>query len=266
MTTDPRPLAAVTGASSGIGYELARQFAAHGFDLVLPVHVGPLGETRRACEALGARVDEVPADLATYAGVEALAARITATGRPLEALALNAGVGLGGDFARQTALDDELRLIQLNVVSTVHLAKRVLPAMVARGRGRLLFTSSVEALTPGPLQAVYAASKAFVSSFAEALREELKDSGVTVTSLLPGATDTNFFARAGLTTTPLGKGPKDDPAVVARQGFEAMMAGKDRLVAGSPLNKAVAALSAITPEPLKAAIFHRLSEPADGEG
>ncbi|MEU6737880.1 SDR family NAD(P)-dependent oxidoreductase [Streptosporangium sandarakinum] len=263
-TNTDRPLAVVTGASSGIGYELAAQFARNGFDLVIAAEDAELDTAARSLRDLGAEVESVRVDLAEYEGVERLYEAVRATGRPAEAVAINAGVGAGGDFARDTSLEDELRLIRLNVTSSVHLAKRVTRDMVARGRGRILFTSSIAATMPGPFQAVYHASKAFVQSFAEGIRNELKDTGVTVTALMPGPTDTEFFERAGMEDTRIGSGHKDDPAEVARQGFEALMAGKDHIVAGSFANKAMAQAARVTPEPAKAAASRRLSEPGSG--
>ncbi|XVQ10474.1 SDR family NAD(P)-dependent oxidoreductase [Spirillospora sp. CA-255316] len=179
--------------------------------------------------------------------------------------AFNAGVGVSGDFARDTELADELRLMDLNVRSAVHLAKRVLRDMAARGEGRVLFTSSIAATGPGPFQATYAASKAFLYSFSEALRHELRETGVTVTALLPGPTDTDFFERAGLQDTRLGQmDDKDDPAQVARQGFEALMAGKEHVVAGSVRNKVQAGASKIAPETAKARLHGKLTEPGSG--
>ena len=154
--------------------------------------------------ALGARVSAVRADLATYDGVETLWNAIKAEGRPLDAIAINAGVGVGGAFA-ENELQRELDLINLNVVSVVHLAKRVVQDMMERNEGRILFTASIAAEVPGPFEAVYAASKAFVLSFAEALRNELKDTHITVTALQPGATETNFFHRAGMDDTKVGR-------------------------------------------------------------
>lgn len=265
MTT--RPLAVVTGASSGIGRELGKQFAEHGFDLLVAAQSGMIEEAAREFEGRGARVQAVRADLATYDGVEALYRAIRADSRPVEAIALNAGVGVGGDFTRQTSLEDELNLIQLNVVSTVHLAKRVLPDMVARGRGRVLFTSSIAALMPGSFEAVYNASKAFVQSFAEALRNELKDTGVTITALQPGPTETNFFHRAEMDDTRVGASEKDDPAQVAKQGFDALMAGKDHIIAGSFKTKAMGTMAKIMPDTLNAEQHRKLAEPGSaGEG
>ncbi|WP_062434319.1 SDR family NAD(P)-dependent oxidoreductase [Herbidospora daliensis] len=261
ITPDNRPLALVTGASSGIGYELARQFAQNGFDLVVAAEDERLLEAARALEDLGAAVSAVRADLAHYEGVEELHLRATASGRPLDAVAINAGVGVGGDFARETDFDAELKLIKLNVVSSVHLAKRVLPAMVEKGRGRVLFTSSIAGTMPGPFHAVYAASKAFLYSFAESIREELKDTGVTVTALLPGPTDTDFFRRAGMQDTKVGSADKDDPAEVARQGYAALMSGDDHVVAGSKKNLAQNLAGKVLPETAKARLTRRMTEP-----
>lgn len=269
MTTNAddftKPLAIVTGASSGIGLELAKQFAQNGFDLLISSEIGDarLAPAVRAFTGLGAHVDAVEADLATYDGVETLYEAITLTGRPIEAIAINAGVGVGGDF-RETELAAELRLIDLNVKSTVHLAKRVVPDMTAQKRGRILFTSSIAALMPDPFEAVYGASKSFVFSFAEALRNELAGTGVTVTALQPGPTETDFFHRAGMDDTKVGTDDKDDPALVAKQGFDALMAGKDRIIAGSFKTKAQAAVIAALPEPVKAQIHRGLAEPGSG--
>ena len=259
-----RPLAVVTGASNGIGYELAKQFAQNGFDLLVTSTGPSINEAALAFEKLGAQVETVEVDLATYDGVETLYNKIKATGRSVDAIAINAGVGVGGDFARETDLKDELNLINLNVVSSVHLAKRVVKDMVDRHQGRILFSSSIAALMPGPFEAVYAASKAFLQSFSEALRNELKDTGVTVTSLMPGPTDTNFFHRAGMDDTKAGADKKDDPAMVAKQGFEALMAGKDSIVAGSLKTKLMGTVSKVLPDTANAEGHRQLTEPGSG--
>lgn len=256
-----RPLAVVTGASNGIGYELAKQFAQHNFDLLVTATGPSINEAAQAFEKLGAQVETVEADLATYEGVETLYSKIKATGRSVDAIAINAGVGVGGDFARETDLKDELNLIELNVVSSVHLAKRVVKDMVDRGQGRILFTSSIAALMPGTFEAVYAASKAFIQSFSQALRNELKDTGVTVTALMPGPTDTNFFHRAEMDDTKVGADKKDDPAEVAKQGFEALMAGKDHIIAGSLKTKIMGVASQILPDTVSAEVHRQLAEP-----
>ncbi|GAA6619488.1 SDR family NAD(P)-dependent oxidoreductase [Scytonema sp. NUACC26] len=261
MNSLTRRLAVVTGASNGIGYELAKQFAQNGFDLLVTATGSTINEAAQAFLELGVKVETVQADLATYDGVETLYNKIKATGRPVDAIAINAGVGVGGDFARETDLKDELNLINLNVVSSVHLAKRVVKDMVDRGEGRILFTSSIAALMPGPFEAVYAASKAFLHSFSEALRNELKDTGVTVTALMPGPTETNFFHRAGMDDTKVGASEKDDPALVAKQGFEAMMAGKDDIIAGSLKTKIQGTVSKVLPDTVNAEQHRNLSEP-----
>jgi short-subunit dehydrogenase len=255
-----RPFAVVTGASDGIGYELARQFAENGFDLLVVAEDPGIAEAAQAFAGLGANVEKLQANLATPEGVEKLYQQIQAFGRPLDGIALNAGVGVGGKFV-ETDLQEELNLIALNVTAAVHLAKLVAKDMAARGKGRILFTSSISALMPSPFEAVYGASKSFLFSFAEALREELKDDGVTVTALLPGPTETNFFHRAGMDDTKVGRQEKDDPAEVARDGFKALMAGEDYVIAGALKNKLFGAVGRFLPERIKARIHRSMSEP-----
>jgi short-subunit dehydrogenase len=264
-TASSRPLAVVTGASSGIGLELAKQFASNGYDLVVAAEDAELAGAARELEGLGAQVEAVQVDLATEPGVEELERRIQAAGRPVDAVALNAGVGAGGAFANGTSLEDELRIVDLNVRSTVHLAKHVVEDMVARDEGRILFTSSIASTMPGSFQAVYNASKSFVQSFALALREELKDTGVTVTSLMPGPTDTEFFERADMLDTKVGSGKQDDPADVAREGFEALMAGKERAVSASLSTKLQGRGSRLLPDRAKAAMHRKMAEPGSGD-
>jgi short-subunit dehydrogenase len=261
MSASHRPLAVVTGASSGIGFELARQFADNGFDLIVAAEDADIATAARELEGSGASVEALRVDLATDGGVDELRGRMIAAGRPVEAIALNAGIGAGGAFATDTDLDQELRLIDLNVRSTVHLAKYVVRDMVARDHGRILFTSSIASTMPGAFQAVYNASKSFVQSFALALRNELKDTNVTVTSLMPGPTETEFFERADMLDTKIGAGDKDDPADVARQGFEALMDGKERVVASSASTKAQGRGSRFLPDSVKAEMHRKLAEP-----
>jgi short-subunit dehydrogenase len=263
IVTDSKPLAVVTGASSGIGLELARQFATNGFDVVIAAEDDGVAAAASDLADGGAVVQSVRADLSTYEGAEKLIDAITATGREVDALALNAGVGNGGAFI-DVPLADEERLIALNISSAVHLAKRIVPDMSRRGAGRVLFTSSVASQMPGPYYATYAASKAFIQSFAQALRYELKDTGVTVTALLPGPTDTEFFERAGMEETGVDSSDKDDPADVARDGFEALMAGRSQVVAGSAKNKVQVAAAKLMPDQAGAATHARMTKPQGG--
>lgn len=256
-----RPFAVVTGASSGIGYELAREFAEHGYDLLIVSEHERIADAARSLEGLGVLVESMQADLANYDGVEELYKKIETSGRELDAIAINAGVGVSGDFARTTELDDELNLIQLNVICPVHLTKRVVRNMLQQGRGKILFTSSIAGTMPAPFLAVYGASKAFLTSFAQALRNELKDTGVSITVLMPGATETEFFERAGMEDTKIGASEKDDPAEVAKEGFEALMAGKDHVVAGSFKNKLQAVAGHILPDPTMAEMHRKQAEP-----
>jgi short-subunit dehydrogenase len=257
--------AVVTGASSGIGLELAKQFAEHGFDVLITAEDNGIDTAAREIQAIGPSAYPVQLDLAKPEGVEKLYATIESMGRPVDAIAINAGVGSGGDFARGTPLEADLSLIDLNVRSTVHLAKLIAKDMVARGHGRILFTSSIAATMPGTFNAVYNASKAFVQSFSQAIRNELKDTGVTVTALMPGATETNFFHRANMDDTKVGAGEKDDPADVARDGFEALMAGKDHVIAGSFMNKVQATMAHVLPDTVLADLHRRQAEPGTAE-
>lgn len=262
--SDSRPLAVVTGASSGIGFALADVFAEEGYDLVIAAEDSGIEAAAAKLRQHGGTALPVQADLSAYEGVEALYAALD--GRTADAVAINAGVGVSGDFTRDNDLADELRLIDLNVRSTVHLAKRVLADMLARGSGKVLFTSSIAARMPGPYEATYAASKAFILSFAQAVRYELRDTGVTITALMPGPTDTDFFDRAGAQDTKLGAtDSKDDPRDVARDGFDALLAGKDVVVAGSAKNKAQAAAGKVMPDSAGAKLHGRIAEPGSAQ-
>ncbi len=260
MTAAIKPLAVVTGGSSGIGYHLAENFVEADYDVLICAGDADVTEAARTLSRPLAPVRAVRADLATFAGVEELVAVIKSTQGVVDALALNAGVGNAGPFV-ETSLEADLNLIALNVTSTVHLAKALLPDMVAKGAGRVLFTASVASTQPGPYYATYAASKAFVLSFAEALRHETKDSGVTVTALMPGLTDTNFFDRADMKDTAAGQGPKSDAAKVAEQGFKALMDGKDHVVAGPAVNKLLTAAASVLPDKVNAALHAKLTAP-----
>jgi uncharacterized protein len=254
-----KPLALVTGASSGIGLELAKQFADHGYDLVICAEDDAI---HAAANALPAHVEPLQLDLRGYDAVEELYRAATANGRAIDAAALNAGVGQGGSFV-DSDLADDLYLVDLNVRSTVHLAKRVLPDMVGRNAGKVLITSSIASTMPGSYQSVYNASKAFLQSFAVALQDELKDTDITVTSLMPGPTETNFFRRAGMAeNTRVGRSSsKDDPAAVAKQGFEALMAGRSRVVASSVTTKLQEKVATVLPDRVNAAMHRVMAKP-----
>ena len=258
--TPSRPLALVTGASSGIGLELARQFASGGFDLVVTAEDAELAGAASSLRELGGEVLAVQADLRGREGVERVWAAVQERGRPLEAAALNAGIGLGRPFVEQD-LDEALAVVDLNVRSTTHLAHLVLRDMVGRHSGRVLFTSSIAATMPGANQAVYHGTKSYVQSLAEGLQAELSGTGVTVTSLMPGPTATEFFERGRLADTPIGQGPQDDPADVARQGYEALMAGKRRVVAASLMTRAMELSNKVLPDRVKAAASKLMAKP-----
>jgi short-subunit dehydrogenase len=265
-TSEHHPLALVTGASSGIGFHLAKQFAENGFDLIITAEDDELSNAKRDLEAAGAKVEAVQVDLATEAGVRELYGHVSASARPLDAAALNAGRGAGGSFASDTKLEDELEIVDLNVRSTVQLAKYVVADMTKQGQGRILFTSSIASTMPGPFQAVYNASKSFVQSFALALRNELKDTGISVTSLMPGPVDTEFFERADMDQdTKVGTGEKDDPADIAKDGFEALMNGDERVVSHSLSSKLQGIGSRLLPDSVKAEMHRKMAEPGSND-
>jgi short-subunit dehydrogenase len=259
------PLALVTGASSGIGRELARVFAENGFDLVIAAEDAGIEAAETELRAHGGSVRAVRVDLRSPAGVDELYATCRAAGT-LDAAALNAGVGQGGRFL-DIDISDEQSLIDLNVSSTVRLAKHVLRDMVARGEGRVLITSSIASTMPGTYQAVYNASKSFLQSFSEAIQAELRDekSDVTVTALMPGPTETEFFHRADMDDTNVGSSSKDDPAQVAEQGYKALLDGDDKVFGGSVTSRAQGKLAGVLPDRLKAAMHRRMAAPGSAQ-
>jgi len=258
-----RRLAVVTGASTGIGYELARCCAEAGYDLLISADEPAIDTAAAELRTHGASVQAVQADLATSDGVEALHSVALGLGRPVDALLANAGRGLGKAFLDQDFAEVR-RVIDTNVTGTVQLIQKVGRDMRARGAGRILVTGSIAGFMPGTYQAVYNGTKAFVDSFAAALRHELQDAGVTVTCLMPGPTDTEFFARAGMLDTKVGRQDKDDPATVARIGFEAMENGEGDVIAGWK-NKLQVAMSRVAPTDRMAEIHRRMAEPR-GDG
>lgn len=257
-----RPLALVTGASSGIGLELARECARNGFDLLIAADDPDLGAAARDLGQYGGSVETVLVDLSTIEGVDKLLA--AAAKRPVDALLANAGHGLGKAFLDQEF--DELRhVIDTNVTGTLYLIHKVGREMRGRGNGRILITGSIAGFLPGTYQAVYNGSKAFIDMFAYALRAELQQYGVTVTCLMPGPTETEFFERAELTDTKVGQSRKDDPADVARTGFKAMMDGDAGVVSGWQ-NKLQVALAKLMPETMVARQHARAAAPGSGTG
>ncbi len=261
MGKETRPLAVVTGGSSGIGLELARGLAKRGYDLVIGgQEQSKLDRASTELRHEGGNVHPISADLTRPEEVERFHAEASTRG-PIEVFCANAGVGQGGGDFAETDLHSELRLIDLNVRSQVHLTKLIVPDMVARHSGHILFTASIASLMPGPFEAVYAASKAFIRSFGEALRNELADKDIVVTVLKPGPTETDFFRRAAMIGTPAGDARKDDPAAVARQGLDALFRGKHHVVSASLLTKAQAATSAFMNDPALAIVHRKQTEP-----
>jgi short-subunit dehydrogenase len=261
MRSDRRPLAIVTGASAGIGYELAKQCAAHEYDLLIAADSPAVEQAARDLRAMGVRVDTVQADLATLQGVDMLYA--AAQGRVVDALLANAGHGLGGGFLDQD-FSDVRHVIDTNITGTLYLVQKIARDMRAHGHGRILITGSIAGFIPGTYQAVYNGTKAFIDSFSFALRHEVKDYGITVTCLMPGPTDTEFFERADMLDTKVGQGKKDDPADVAKTGFDAMMRGDGDVVSGWK-NKLQTAIAAVTPAGILAEQHRKMAEPGSAE-
>ena len=249
MARDGRTkFAIVTGASTGIGLELARCCARDGYDLLIAADESRIEDAAKELRALGVGVDSIEADLATAEGVDKLVA--AAKDRPVDALLANAGRGLGKGFLDQD-FDEARRVVDTNITGTIYLVHKIGNAMRAQGTGKILFTGSIAGFMPGTFQAVYNGTKAFVDSFAAALRNELKDTGITVTCLMPGATETEFFERADLMDTKIGQSEKDDPADVAKLGFDAMIEGTDSVIYGFK-NKLQVAASRVMPASMMA--------------
>ena len=243
-----RPFAVVTGAASGVGYELAKQLARNGFDLLIASASEAILEAQDTLEEFGTDVECMEVNLATHNGVELLTNAVKSYNRPVDVLVINAGGGVGGEFVT-TKLREEINLINLNIISAVHLTKNILSDMYKNGQGRILFTSPFTAAVPAPIEAVYGASKAFLNSFADAIRNEARPHGVSVTILLPEPTQVG----------PEGKF-ENDPAEVARQGYEALMAGTDRVFSASLKTKIQGWATRILPERIKANFHRKMSE------
>jgi short-subunit dehydrogenase len=261
MPEPAKPLAIVTGASSGIGYELAKLCAQNGYDLLIAADQAAIHDVVKDFQALGSEVEAIEADLATLEGVDKLYA--AAKGRPIGALLANAGHGLGHAFLDQDFAEAR-HVIDTNITGTIYLIQKVGRDMRARNEGRILITGSIAGFMPGTFQAVYNGTKAFIDSFSFALRAELKDTDVTVTCLMPGATETEFFERAGMEDTQVGQDKKDDPAYVAQVGFDAMMRGDGDVVSGWK-NKFTTVLASVTPAGVLAEQHRKMAEPGSGK-
>ncbi len=262
MSDQSRYFAIVTGASGGIGLELAKLAASDGHDLLIAAD-RPLDAAATELRAMGATVETLEVDLATVDGVDQLFAKARSMGRPIDGLFANAGHGLGKGFLDQD-WNDIMGVIDTNIVGTTRLLYLVAAEMKRRGQGKILITGSIAGLMPGTYQAVYNASKAYVDSFSFALRHELKDSGVTVTCLMPGPVETDFFERADMMDTKVGQGKKEDPAAVAKTGYHAMLKGEGDVVAGWQ-NKLQAAIAAVTPEGVLANMHEGMAKPGTGK-
>lgn len=249
--------AIVTGASSGIGYELAVICARDGYELLIASDTPEIEEVATQLRTAGATVTALEIDLSTRDGVDRLYE--ASAGKQVDVLMANAGHGFGGAFLDQDFNELE-HVIDTNVTGTIYLLQRVGRDMRDRGAGRILITGSIAGFIPGTFHAVYNGTKAFVDSFSFALRAELMDSGVTVTCLMPGATETDFFARADMLDTAVGQSEKDDPADVAKAGYEAMMRGDGDVVAGWK-NKLQTVMANVTPAGVLAEQHRKQAEP-----
>lgn len=252
-------LAVITGASSGIGLELARLAGEEGYDLILASDT-PMVDSGAGLRDKGVEVVSIEADLSSRVGVKQL---LDAIGnRKVDVLAANAGHGLGHAFLEQSP-QDWMHVIDTNITGTLLLIQPVAQAMVERGEGRILITGSIAGNVPAAFQAVYHASKAFIDSFAAALGNELKDTGVTVTCLKPGATETEFFHRADMDDTKVGSSKKASAADVAKTGWDAMKKGEHSVIYGLG-NKAQVLAAGVLPESVSAQMGRKLNEPGSG--
>lgn len=261
MLDTTNKLAVVTGASTGIGLELARICAKNGFSLIIAANEPEIEDAANELRREGTVVETVQADLATIEGNEELYMKIA--GRPVAALLANAGRGLGKGFLDQDFRDARF-VVDTNITGTIYLIQKIGRDMRALGDGRILITGSIAGFIPGAYQAVYNGTKAFLDSFSYALREELKDTGVTVACLMPGATETEFFRRADLLDTKVGSAKKDDPAEVAADGYKAMMKGDGGVVSGLQ-NKLQVAAAHVVPAQTLAKQHSKMAAPGTGE-
>jgi short-subunit dehydrogenase len=255
--------AIVTGASTGIGFELAHLAAQNGYDLLVVADEALIDSASADFARHGNAVTSLEADLATLEGVDQLLA--VANGRKVDLLCANAGRGLGHAFIDQEVADWR-RVVDTNVTGTLYLVQQILKEMVGRDDGKVLITGSIAGFIPGSFQAVYNGTKAFIDSFADAIRNEIKESkGVTVTTLMPGPVETEFFARADMLDTSVGASDKkSDPADVARDGWDALMKGEAHIVSGWK-NKVQATLAHVTPAAVLAEQHRHMAEPGSAD-
>lgn len=257
MENQTKKTALITGATSGIGRELAILFAKDGYDLVFVARGEDnlLESAEQFEQQYGITVTPIAKDLSQPNAAAEVFAETERTHTQIDVLVNNAGRGEYGQFATETDLEKELGIIQLNATALVHLTKLYLKGMVERNDGKILMLASVASVLPNPLMAVYGATKAFILSFAEALRNELTDKNITITALMPGATGTDFFNKAGASNIK-ATDKLADAAVVAKDGYDALMAGKDKVVSGF-MNKVTTTMSQFLPDPVMAAMAHR---------
>lgn len=258
-----RKLAVITGASTGIGFELASIAAEEGYDLLVAANEELINAAAADFARHDVEVNPVEADLSSRAGVDQMLRQLN--GRQIDVLCANAGVGTGGAFLQHDFGDWE-HSVNTNITGTIYLLQEVLKQMVERGEGKILVTGSIAGYIPGSFNAVYNATKAFIDNFTDALRNELKEQkNITLTTLMPGATDTEFFERAGMLDTRVGADDnKDDPAKVARDGWDAMINGEDRIVSGWK-NKLQVAASGVVPVGVLAGMHRKMAKPGSAE-
>ncbi|MES2021451.1 MAG: SDR family NAD(P)-dependent oxidoreductase [Pseudomonadota bacterium] len=258
----PNKFAIITGASTGIGFELATLAAQNGYDILVVANEALIDAAAADFKQFGTTVQSINADLSTIAGVDDVLA--ATGGRTIDLLFANAGTGTGGAFLDQDVATWRFA-VDTNITGTLYLVQRVLKDMVARDAGKILVTGSIAGYIPGAFNAVYNGTKAFIDNFTEALRNEIKESkGVTLTTLMPGATETEFFDRAGMEDTSVGQAKKDDPAKVAKDGWDALMSGKGHIVSGLH-NKLQVAAAGVVPQSVLAEAHRHMAEPGSGK-
>ncbi len=251
--------AIITGASTGIGFELATLAAKDGYDILVVADEPLIDAAAQDFRQFGTDVQSIQADLSTIDGVDQLLA--AANGRRIDLVCANAGRGLGKAFLDQD-LAEWRKVVDTNVIGTAYLLQKVLRDMVARNEGKVLVTGSIAGYIPGAFQAVYNGTKSFVDSFVAAIQNEIKDAkGVTLTNLMPGPVDTEFFDRAHMLDTSVGADPnKSDPADVAKDGWDALMNGDAAVVSGWK-NKIQSAVANVTPNAVLAEQHRKMAEP-----